>query len=139
MIHLQPSDIESFQVILNSKLNTAYSHRLWGAAYLINGGCSDDGFEYFRCWLVSRGQEVFEAALAEPDSLAEIVNPEDDDSEHECESLLYAAREAYEKVANAKMPLGGRGQSRLPSGEAWDFDDQEESAKRLPRLSSLYR
>ena len=21
---------------------------LWGAAYLINGGCSDDGFEYFR-------------------------------------------------------------------------------------------
>jgi len=36
-------------------LNKAYTWDLWGAAYLINGGCSDDGFEYFRRWLVSRG------------------------------------------------------------------------------------
>jgi len=26
-----------------------------GAAYIINGGCSDDGFEYFRRWLVLQG------------------------------------------------------------------------------------
>ena len=24
-----------------------------------NGGCSDDGFDYFRGWLIAQGREVF--------------------------------------------------------------------------------
>ncbi|HET6249660.1 MAG TPA: DUF4240 domain-containing protein [Tepidisphaeraceae bacterium] len=138
LTHLQPGEIESFQTILGKMLNLAYSYPLWGAAYLINGGCSDDGFEYFRCWLITRGRETFEAALAEPDSLAGVVTPDEEDSEHECESLLYVARRAYETVAGVKMAAGGRGQARKPSGSAWDFDDQDERARRLPRLASLY-
>ena len=139
LAQLEPAVIESFQVSLNNKLNAAYSWKLWGAAYLINGGCSDDGFEYFRCWLISRGRAVFDAAMARPDSLADAVDPKEDDSDHECESLLYVARRAYEEAADTKMPLRGRGQAREPSGEQWDFDDHEETSKRLPRLSSLYR
>ena len=37
----------------------AYSWNLWGAAYIINGGCSDDGFDYFRGWLILQGRDVF--------------------------------------------------------------------------------
>jgi hypothetical protein len=29
----------------------------WGAAYLANGGCSDDGFDYFRGWLIGQGRK----------------------------------------------------------------------------------
>jgi hypothetical protein len=36
---------------------------------LINGGMSDDGFTDFRYWLISRGRDVYERALADPDSL----------------------------------------------------------------------
>lgn len=50
----------------------AISHRnqLWAAGYLINDGCSDDGFEYFRAWLIAQGREVFERVVADPDALA---------------------------------------------------------------------
>jgi hypothetical protein len=28
----------------------------FGVLLIINNGCSDGGFEYFRCWLISRGK-----------------------------------------------------------------------------------
>jgi hypothetical protein len=37
---------------------------------VVNGHCSDDSFENFRCWLVSMGRDVYENALANPDSLS---------------------------------------------------------------------
>ena len=37
----------------------SYNGDLWCAAYIVNGGCSDDGFEYFRCWLMSKGKKAY--------------------------------------------------------------------------------
>src|ERR1043165_7575160 len=91
---LPAAEIQAFDELLRIKRNAAYTWKLWGAAYLINGGCSDDGFEYFRGWLVSQGQKVYEAALADPDSLAKVADPEND--QHECEDILYVAMRAYE-------------------------------------------
>ena len=51
----------------------SYRADLWGAAFIMNGGCSDDGFDYFRGWLITQGREVFAAALERPDSLAQAV------------------------------------------------------------------
>ena len=45
---------------------------LWGAAYLIHGVVSDDMFWDVRAGLVALGQEAFEAALADADSLASV-------------------------------------------------------------------
>ena len=139
LVRLQPPAIESFQQLLNAKLNLAYSSNLWGAAYIINGGCSDDGFEYFRCWLISRGRKIFDDAVANPDSLADVVNPDESDEEHECESLLYVPREAYEKVAGRKIGTRRAWAGPRPAGELWDFDDHTEASRRLPRLSAMYR
>jgi hypothetical protein len=122
--------------LLDEKLKSAYTWPLWGAAYLINGGCSDDGFEYFRCWLISRGREIFDAAVAEPDSLASVVDPDDD--HHECEALLYVALQTYEEVAGKQMPRDAKKCPPEPIGESWDFDDSLETARRLPRLFKLY-
>src|SRR5262245_15996271 len=49
---LPPEDIVGFDQTFDHHTNAAYTVDLWGAAYLINGGASDDGFYYFRCWLV---------------------------------------------------------------------------------------
>jgi hypothetical protein len=49
----------------------SYGWDLWGAGYLITGGCSDDGFDYFRSWLLGQGQAIWQAVLADPDSLAD--------------------------------------------------------------------
>ena len=48
----------------------SYNQALWAVAYTVLGGFSDDGFDYFRFWLVSRGMDVFTAAMQNPDSLA---------------------------------------------------------------------
>src|SRR5438067_2330309 len=68
-------EILAFDHWWNVALAEAYFWDLWGAAYLINGGCSDDGFEYFRRWLILQGSDVFKAAIKQPDSLADVVNP----------------------------------------------------------------
>jgi hypothetical protein len=46
---------------------------LWAAAYVINGGCSDDGFDYFRAWLMLQGQGTFGQAVADLDSPADLA------------------------------------------------------------------
>ncbi|MFE0491889.1 DUF4240 domain-containing protein [Streptomyces griseoaurantiacus] len=43
---------------------------LRAAAHLVSGGCSDDGFDYYRGWLIAQGREVFETMVAGPDALA---------------------------------------------------------------------
>ena len=68
---------------------------MWCAGYIMNGGCSDDGFEYFRCWVISRGKEVYYNAKANPDSLISQLNEEDS---YEFESFWYVANEAFERI-----------------------------------------
>src|SRR5690606_25571550 len=91
LMQLAPQEVVSFDEHIHRRLNEAYRHDLWGAAYLINGGASDDGFEYFRLWLIGRGQRVFESALKDPDLLATLVPEDIEDAEFE--SLLYVAAE----------------------------------------------
>jgi hypothetical protein len=123
-----PQEIEAFDRGLAQLMSRSYTWALWGAAYLINGGCSDDGFDYFRGWLLTQGREVFEAALADPDSLAGIVKGED----LECSDILYVAMHAYEEVAGEDFEGATVYHSDL--GEGWDFDDAEQMQRRYPRL-----
>lgn len=127
---LPPKEIVAFQELLDRKMADTYRWDLWGAAYLLNGGCSDDCFDYFRGWLIGRGQKVFDAALKKPDSLAEFAaNPRntDTDAGRECESFLYVARGAYKKATGGEMPEVERPMPREPRGTPWTEED-------LPRL-----
>lgn len=60
-----------FVQLLAATREPANTYRLWNAAQIINRGwCSTDGFHYFQMWLVGQGRAVYEAAIADPDSLA---------------------------------------------------------------------
>lgn len=48
---------------------------VFAAACCLNDYMSDDGFTDFRMWLISRGREVYMAALKSPDSLAALDTP----------------------------------------------------------------
>ena len=80
-LKLKPDDILDFGHWWDTMIREAYDWNLWGAAYLINGGCSDDGFQYFCRWLVLQGRDVFQAAVTNPDTLADIVDPDDGEVE----------------------------------------------------------
>src|SRR5260370_38479863 len=60
-----------FGRLFDAMMDKAYHWPLWGAAYVIHGGCSDDTFSDFRASLISRGRLAFEHALSDPDTLAD--------------------------------------------------------------------
>ncbi len=115
-----PEDIESFARIQAELMNESYAWPLWGAAYVINGGCSDDGFDYFRGWLLIQGREVWERALADPDSLVRAV-PEG--GAVECEDVLYAAAQAFERVVGRPLGFATGASAGEPTGAKWSEDD----------------
>ena len=107
---------------------------LFGAAYLIGGGCDDGGFEDFRFGLVAAGREWYVKALKDADSLAghpavaEAAEWDDD-------SAIFA-----ELVGDEVSRITGvhlRDSDEL-AGKAFDVDDDDAMRFRLPRLSALY-
>ncbi len=144
---LPPDEILDFNHWWELMMGEAYNWNLWGAAYLINGGCSDDGFEYFCRWLVLRGRDVFQTAVTAPDTLADVVDPDDVAVECGCspaQSAWFTATkteqddtgyEAYSAAERARHPNSPR---HPELGASWDFDNDAEMRKRLPRLSALY-
>ena len=143
----KPEEILDFGHWWHKMMGKAYQWKLWGAAYIINGGCSDDGFEYFCRWLILQGRDVFEAAVKKPDSLAEVVDPDEEVFECEC----YPAMQAWLTATGMKRDEVGYGayyaaeEARHPDrppmpqlGEGWDFDDDAQMRKRFPRLWALY-
>jgi len=109
-----PAEIVNFEFIFWSLVKEAYRRDLWRVVYAINGGCSDDGFAYFRWWFVMQGQDVFETALADPESLAEISGAAEELPE--CEEYASVGWGAYEEATGEEMPdnrnLGGRARLR---------------------------
>lgn len=141
LMTLPPDDVVRFDRWFDDRTDALYTHNHWGAAYLINGGASDDGFYYWRCWLVGMGKTVYEAALADPDSLADVVDPDRDDYEAE---IYGAARGAWRNLGldeddfdKAYEAQGKRKRLKL-RGRAWDFDNDRQIRKRFPRLAALY-
>jgi len=91
---LDVDDIVAFDRFVQERMRDAFRSDLWAVAYIMNGGCSDDGFDYFLGWLVGRGKARYEAALAHPVDAARDVSP--DDAPFENEAFWYVARRAYE-------------------------------------------
>lgn len=70
------AEINDFGAWLSHFMGQAHKAQLWNAGSIIAGGLSDDGFVYFKCWLISRGKDVYESALLDPDSLADLEYPD---------------------------------------------------------------
>ena len=117
---------------------------LRAAASLILGGCSDDGFEYFRGWLIAQGREVFERSVADPDSLADlsVMGPAglpSGTSGASGRKLLYIPLWADKAVTGEVLPEEAYSVSypELDAGGDFEFHDRTEMERRLPRLTSL--
>ncbi|MFF4153768.1 DUF4240 domain-containing protein [Streptomyces sp. NPDC001651] len=119
----------------------SYTTPLWAAAYLINGGCSDDGFDYFRGWLIAQGREVFERAIADPDTLAELPVVRACAAGGGClenEDVLGIAWNAHLAATGEQLPDGAFTLRYPALAPGWDFDDRGEMARRLPRLAGFF-
>lgn len=146
---LTPAELVDWYVTHVQLTDTAYLHPLWQAAYLIEGGCGDDGFMDFRDGLVLQGREVFTRAVADPDSLADVPvvrQMASDKGWLGFESLGYLVRDAYQRVrgetesldAALDQAIDNRSRPSEPTGPSWDGDDDDANRRHLPRLSELF-
>src|SRR5688572_17014558 len=116
LLELPPEEIVAFDAVYDDLCCRAYRRPLWGAAYLINGGCSDDGFESFRGWLIAQGRKVFEAALESPDSLSSRMGRGGEGAE--LEDMVSVATRAYMEKTGKELPRRQRASPEL-SGRDW--------------------
>jgi hypothetical protein len=136
-----PAEIVAWGRHLDRVMAASGKEDLWAAAYLINGGCSEDGFDHFRGWLIANGRDVLAGAVREPDSLAELSSVRAAASTgavFEAAQVLSIADEAHEQATGAGLPPSEVPRTRPDASELWDFDDEDEMTRRLPRLAALF-
>jgi hypothetical protein len=136
-----PEEIVAWGRHLDKVMVASGKEDLWAAAYLINGGCSDEGFDHFRGWLIAHGRDVLARAVRDPDSLADLPTVQaaaDTGAVFEAEEVLSIAQEAYQQATGDQLPASEGGATRPEAADLWDFDNEDEMRRRLPRLSSLF-
>jgi hypothetical protein len=131
---LPDDDLIAFQEMVDHMMLQAYRWGLWGAAYLMNGGLSDEDFEGFRAGLIMKGKEIYEMAVVEPDGLAEVGDIES------CEDLLYLACEVYEdrNEDGAIYDRFHEDAKPQPDGDQVDEHDSRYMKEHYPRLWDIY-
>ena len=138
---LTPAEIIDFDAWFWAYYSATQREDLWAAVYAIRGGCSDDSFDYFRGWLIGRGEAAVLGAVQDPESLADRIGKLDASDEH----MLGAARAAYRKVAGAELP-NDRPDVTIPGRDAWPADrfasrvtwDDAFFAAHFPRLHERF-
>lgn len=140
LMKLSTADLQTFIRVNDRLMARSYSWDLWGAAYVVQGGASDDAFEDFRKWLISNGKNVFEQVSADPDSLAGVI-PAGYEGDATFEEFSYLFADIWtERTGKPITDLPKEKGSLYPSepdGEAF-AEDPEQLAARYPKLWSRF-
>ena len=142
---LAPEEIIEFRLRHDDATLAANTTNLGGVAHLISGGTEDDGFYYFREWLVEMGSEVYHAALKNPDSLASLVTPgEVYEGEHGFSLVpvdvwcAKTGRSEDEFFTAVDLADANNNRSDPNTGPSWDYNDKDEIRERFPNLAAKY-
>lgn len=136
LMRLSADQIVQFHQQFEAAMRDANIWELWGAAYVANGGASDDGFAMFRCWLIAQGRATYDAVTADPDRLAEFL-PADSEDALEFYEIAHVAREAWaEKTGKSadRMPANASAEAPAEPTGAPFSENPADLAKRYPRL-----
>lgn len=128
---LEPQEIEQFDNRFMALMDVAYDYKLWGAAYVINGGCSDDCFDYFRQYLIAQGRDRFYATLRDPESCSAWIKSE---TQEDWEGLLYVASKIYKMKTGFEIPCSYSPEFVI-KGDAFD---ESTVYKSYPRLAKKF-
>jgi hypothetical protein len=94
-------EIESFDTIFHDLHRKSYSMQLWNTLRHMYGFVSNDGFDYFRAWLIMQGETVYSQVLRNPKTLVEFAVGE---SYPECELAMHVAGEVYKEKTGRELP-----------------------------------
>jgi len=146
------ADIINFQLNVEQLLQEAFNSDVWGAAYVILGGASEDAFEHFRAWLIFQGEKVFYETLKNPEYLATYIPPyyEEEGLEPEYEEILGISIDAYllkhtsstewneERSIQYKSLLKEKENGQRTVEIEFDWENEEELLNHYPKLKQRF-
>ena len=140
---LTPKPMIGFRLRTDKLLYDTYTSAMWCAGHIMNGGCSDDGFEYFRNWIISRGKQVYDKATASPDNL--VSEAKEDIDAYEFETFWYVANEAFRQKTGKDL-YDYIDDEKFKTNEAhyrpiqltWQEDDPASMKKICPKLFARF-
>lgn len=155
---LAADEILAFGAVAGDLAGRADIPAMEAAMFLIEGYISDDSFMDFRDGLILLGREPFEAAIADPDSLAEHLQtaPVKGNADRSEDRVSIAFESITSCVADAWVRVTGTEDkdefweaaqtfeqcsvvpARPPSGEPPILHDAEATRARLPRLAERF-
>ena len=132
---LRPQELVDYERFFTESFFMLYTWQHWAAVYLIEGGCSDDGFDYFSAWMISMGEQAFSAVVASPDNLADyaylpgvevIAFPD----------IMGSGSKIYEEMTGLEIPDScyQPGRPDEPLGTRWDETDLSQFELALPKV-----
>jgi hypothetical protein len=130
---LSPQEIILFDNKFRQLKGEAYDWNLWGAIYIINGGCSDDSFNDFREWVISQGKDFYSKTLNDPETLATYSQSI---SDIEWEGLGYVPTTVFEEITGSEMPPSLMENQEI-KGEEWE-ENNDDLKDRFPKLWAKY-
>jgi hypothetical protein len=133
---LSPPEILAFERWWRALDRRLYTWQVWGAAFVIQDGCSDDCFRDFRAYVISLGPDAFRVATKSPDALAPIVS---DDETGDWEGAKDMAPDAFSMATDGDFPLDTSDLSGTPRGVPWSDNQGQDLIRRYPRLASRFR
>lgn len=133
---LPPREILAFERWRKALDRRLYTWSVWGAAYVIEDGCSDDCFHDFRAYVISLGEDAFRRATTNPDSLAPVVS---DPDTGDWESADDVAPDAYTIATGKDFPGDESDLSGRPRGTPWSEDHIAALLAQYPKLTAKFR
>lgn len=116
---MSTTEIKKFQKYLLEKMKELNHWDIWALAYIVRNGCGDDEFDYFRAWVISRGEEIFkQVKTMQIDKLKDIFSQEDP----QLEKFFYIAQEAYENKKGEMMSQARMNLSKI-QGIQWSEEN----------------
>jgi hypothetical protein len=133
---LEVGDIVEFGILHNTFHARAKRCDVWEAG-IITDSVGDDGFVYFRGWLIAQGKDAYEQVLSDPDWLAQIITVEENEFwSIQLERMNYVSEYAYKRKTGSyeNMPSIHVEEPDL----AGEWTDDEELPQKYPNLWALF-
>ncbi|MEO6229899.1 MAG: DUF4240 domain-containing protein [Ferruginibacter sp.] len=130
---LIPDDIILFGNRFRYFRGQANTWELWGAIYIIHGGCSDDSFNDFREWVIGQGRDFYYKTVKDPESLVEI---DTEKIEVEWEGLGYVHSTVFKELTGKEMEYFFK-EKQETTGLEWE-EEGDDLKSMFPKLYSKY-
>lgn len=115
-----PKEIRNFQKLLLNNVSELNTWDNWALAYISRRGCGDDEFDYFKFWVVSKGQRFYNKVLNK--EFDKIANEFKDDPQFE-EFAYIAEQISEDKTGELMKPI--RIERKNISGQKWTESNVE--------------